>query len=119
MSNNLIEILKPLTFQILKLFNVIHMTFVFFLNIWLILSLRLRNDSKVWILYSRYLAQNAAIWLADEVLRYRDHDTSRCQDDISWHLITQQSKGRNANNESCIVAKKGDSTHIYYERYQC
>ena len=23
---------------------------------------------------SRYLAQNVAIWLADEVLRYRDHD---------------------------------------------
>ena len=67
---------------------------------------------------SRYLAQNAAIWLADEVLRYRDHDTSRCQDDISWHLITgtQQSKGRNANNSLRIVARNGESTHIYYER---
>ena len=32
---------------------------------------------------SRYLAQNAAIGLADEVLKYRDHDTSRCQDGIS------------------------------------
>ena len=58
------------------------------------------------MLHPRYLAQNAAIWLADEVLRYHDHDTSRCQDDISWHLITQQSKGRNVNNGSCIVAKK-------------
>ena len=53
------------------------------------------------IIISRYLAQNAAIWLADEVLRYRDHDTWRCQDDISWHSITQQSKRR---------------LHIYYER---
>ena len=35
------------------------------------------------ILISRYLAQNAAILLADEVLRYRDHDILRCQDDIS------------------------------------
>ena len=68
---------------------------------------------------SRYLAQNAAIWLADEVLRYRDHDTSRCQDDISWHLITQQLKRRNANNGSRIVARNGESTHIYYERHQC
>ena len=34
------------------------------------------------------IAPNAAIWLADEVLRYRDHDTSKCQGDISWHLIT-------------------------------
>ena len=68
---------------------------------------------------SRYLAQNAAIWLADEVLRYRDHDTSRCQDDISWHLITQQSKRRTANNGLRIVARNGESTHIYYERYQC
>ena len=25
------------------------------------------------IIVSRYLTQNAAIWLADEVLRYRDH----------------------------------------------
>ena len=66
--------------------------------------------------YSRYLAQNAAIWLAVEVLRYRDHDISRCQDDISWHLFTQQSKGRNANNGSSIVARNGESTHIYYER---
>ena len=65
---------------------------------------------------SRYLAPNASIWLADEVLRYRDHGTSRCQDDISWHLITQQSKGRNANNGSRIVARNGESTHIYYER---
>ena len=64
------------------------------------------------IFYSCYLAQNASIWLADEVLRYRDHDTSRCQDDISWHLITQQSKGRNANNGSRIVARNGESTHI-------
>ena len=46
---------------------------------------------------------------------YRDHDTSRCQDDISWHLITQQSKGRNAYNGSRIVARNGVSTHIYYE----
>ena len=42
--------------------------------------------------FSRYLAQNAAIWLADEVLRYCDHDTSRCQDDISWHLIRNSRK---------------------------
>ena len=34
-------------------------------------------------MFSHYLAQNDAICLADEVLRYRDHDTSRCQDDIS------------------------------------
>ena len=71
------------------------------------------------ILHSRYLAQNAAIWLADGVLRYLAHDTSRCQDDISWHLITQQSKGRNANNGLRIVARNSESTHIYYERYQC
>ena len=71
------------------------------------------------IFYSRYLTQNAAIWLADEVLRYCDHDTSRCQDDISWHLIMQQLKRCNANNGSRIVARKGESTHIYYERYQC
>ena len=64
---------------------------------------------------SHYLAQNAAIWLADEVLRYLDNDTSRCQDDISWHLITQQSKGRYANNGLRIVARNGESTHIYYE----
>ena len=64
---------------------------------------------------SRYLAPNAAIWLADEVFRYRDHDTSRCQDDISWHLIMQQSKGHNTNNCSRIVARNGESTHIYYE----
>ena len=64
---------------------------------------------KEWMnIYSRYLAQNAAIWLADEVLRYCDHDTSRCQDDISWHLITQQSKGRNANNGLRM------STHIHF-----
>ena len=67
---------------------------------------------------SRYLAQNAAIWLADEVLRYRDHDTSKCQDDISWQLIMQQLKGRNANNGSRIVARNGECTHIYYEHYQ-
>ena len=71
------------------------------------------------IFYSRYLTQNAAIWLADEVLRYCDHDTSRCQDDISWHLIMQQLKRCNANNGSRIVARNGESTHIYYERYQC
>ena len=34
-------------------------------------------------MFSHYLTQNAAILLTDEVLRYRDHDTSRCQDDIS------------------------------------
>ena len=67
--------------------------------------------------YSRYLAQNAAIWLADEVLNYREHDTSRCQDDISWHLIKQQSKRHNANNGLRFVARNGES--IYYERYQC
>ena len=48
----------------------------------------------------------------------------------SWHLEvprryfltldTQQSKGRNANNGSHIVARNDMSTHIYYERYyQC
>ena len=26
--------------------------------------------------YSRYLAQNAAIWLVDKVLKYCNHDTS-------------------------------------------
>ena len=31
------------------------------------------KDQKV---PSHYLAKNATIWLADEVLRYRDHDTS-------------------------------------------
>ena len=78
------------------------------------------SDFLLLMTYSRYLAQNAAIWLAVEVLRYRDHDTSRCQDDSSWHLITQQSKGRNANNGSRIVARNGESTHIYYKRYyQC
>ena len=41
---------------------------------------------------SRYLAQNAAIWLAVEVLRYPDHDTSKCQDDIYWHLIRNNRK---------------------------
>ena len=65
-----------------------------------------------WISFSRYLAQNAAIWLADEVWRYRDHDTLQCQDDISRHLITQQSKGRNVFNGSRIVARNGESTHI-------
>ena len=39
---------------------------------------------KYVILNSRYLAQNDAIWLADEVLSYRDHDTLRCQNDIRW-----------------------------------
>ena len=68
------------------------------------------------IINSRYLAQNAAIWLVDEVLRYRDHDTSRCKDDISWHLITHQSKGRDANNGSRIVARNSEYTHTYYER---
>ena len=67
--------------------------------------------------YSRYLTQNAAIWLADEVLRYRDHDTSRCQDDISWNLIMQQLKRCNAYNDLRIVARNGESTHIYYEHY--
>ena len=53
---------------------------------------------------SRYLAQNAAIWLADEVLRYCDH---------AWHfevprryfltLDTQQSKRRYVNNGLRIV----------------
>ena len=71
--------------------------------------------SRLLLFVSRYLAQNAAIWLADEVIRYCDHDTSRCQNDISWHLITQQSKGHNANNGSRIVARNGESTHIYYE----
>ena len=50
------------------------------------------NRGECWQTYSRYLAQNAAIWLADEVLRYRDHDTSRCQDDISWHLVRNNQK---------------------------
>ena len=78
-------------------------------------------DESKRITYSRYLAQNATIWLADEVLRYRDYqyDTSRCQDDISWHLITQQSKRRNANNGLRIIARKSESTHIHFERYQC
>ena len=39
------------------------------------------------IFVSHYLALDAAIWLADEVLKYRDHNTSRCQNDISWHVI--------------------------------
>ena len=44
--------------------------------------------------------------LQSDVLRYCDHGTSRCQDDIST----------NANNGSHIVARNGESTHIYYER---
>ena len=31
----------------------------------------------------------------------------------------QQSKGRNANNGSCIVAKNDESTQIHFERYHC
>ena len=41
---------------------------------------------------SGYIGQNKAIWLADEVLRYRDHHTLRCQDNISWHLISNNPK---------------------------
>ena len=57
---------------------------------WLILD----NPSNHQIIgkFSRYPAQNAAIWLADEVLRNCDHDTSGCQDDISWHLICSNLK---------------------------
>ena len=79
-------------------------------------TLRAHGVGKIRKSSSRYLPQNAAIWLADEVLRYRDHHTSRCQDDISWHLITQQSKRHNVKNGSRIVARNGESTHIYYER---
>ena len=32
--------------------------------------------------FSHYLAQNAVIRSADKVLRYRDHEISRCKDDI-------------------------------------
>ena len=41
------------------------------------------DRGKLVVVFSCYLAKNAAIGLADEVLRYCDHDTSRCQDDIS------------------------------------
>ena len=35
-------------------------------------------------------------------LRYRDHDTSRCQNEISWPLFWNN---RKANNGLCIVAR--------------
>ena len=47
--------------------------------------------------YSHYLAENGAIGLADEVLRYCDHDTSDMQ----------QSKRHSADNGSRIVVRNG------------
>ena len=44
---------------------------------------RTNNSVMIRSIFSCYLAQNTAIRLADEVLRYHDHDTSRCQVKIS------------------------------------
>ena len=67
-----------------------------------------------WMVVSSYLAYNAAIWLADEVWRYRDHDTKRCQD--TWYAI---SKICNANNGLHIITRNVESTHDHMYRKQC
>ena len=62
---------------------------------------------------SCYVNQNAAIWLADEVFKYCDHDTLRCQDNILAFDV-QQSKLSIANYGSRFDAKK--STHMHLKR---
>ena len=71
------------------------------------------------ICHSRYLAQNAASWLAVEVLRYRDHDTSRCQDDISWHLIRNNRKDVTLTMVCVLLWETASLLIFILERYLC
>ena len=76
----------------------------------------------------RYLAQNAAIWLADEVLlRYCDQDTLRSQDKISWHLIHNSLKNlmlimvcvllwETVNPLTCIFEQKHCQCHSMFSK---
>ena len=72
------------------------------------------------ILYSRYLAQNAAIWLADEVLRDCGHDTSRCQyDKISWNLIRNNQKDVSLAMDCILLPEKASQLKFIFKSKEC
>ena len=71
------------------------------------------------VIVSCYLAQNAAIWLTDEVLGYRDYDTSRCQDDISWHLIYNNWKDVTQTMVCILMQETVNTPTCLFERKQC